>query len=288
MTKELRIMNGSFTVEKVLNNNVLIATHDRYSEVVLIGKGIGFGKKQADVIEDKGYDKMFILKDEKEQKQFKKLLGYVDETLVDISNDVIYHIKKRTNHSLNEHIHIALTDHIAFAVKRLQQGFDIKNPFLMETESLYPEEFQIAREVVGIINEKTGICLPEGEIGFIALHIHSALTNRPLSEVNRHSQLMAKLVQVIEDSFQMKVDKESVHYLRLIRHIRFTIDRIKREEPTKEPEKLMLLLKNEYPLCYNTAWKLIKILQQMLKKPVHEAEAVYLTLHLYRLTNKIS
>ncbi len=116
-------MKGSFTVEKVLNNNVLIATHDRYSEVVLIGKGIGFGKKQADVIEDKGYDKMFILKDEKEQKQFKKLLGYVDETLVDISNDVIYHIKKRTSQPLNEHIHIALTDHIAFAVKRPQRGF---------------------------------------------------------------------------------------------------------------------------------------------------------------------
>ena len=63
-------MKGSFTVEKVLNNNVLIATHDRYSEVVLIGKGIGFGK-QADVIEDKGYDKMFILKDEKEQNNLK-------------------------------------------------------------------------------------------------------------------------------------------------------------------------------------------------------------------------
>ena len=113
----------------------------------------------------------------------------------------------------------------------------------METETLYPEEFQIAREVVGMINEKTGICLPEGEIGFIALHIHSALTNRPLSEVNQHSQLMSRLVQVIEESFQMKVNKESVHYLRLIRHIRFTIDRINREEQTKEPEKLMLLLK---------------------------------------------
>ncbi len=43
---------------------------------------------------------MFILKDEKEQKQFKKLLDYVDEKLVDISNDVIYHISNRTNHSL--------------------------------------------------------------------------------------------------------------------------------------------------------------------------------------------
>lgn len=162
----------------------------------------------------------------------------------------------------------------------------MKNPFLMETQSLYPEEYQIAKEVIDMINEKAGICLPEGEIGFIALHIHSALTNRPLSEVNQHSQLMAQLVEVIEDSFQMKVNKESVNYLRL--HIRFTIERIKKEEPTKEPEKLMLLLKNEYPLCYNTAWKLIKILQQTLKKPVHEAEAVYLTLHLYRLTNKIS
>ena len=50
----------------------------------------------------------------------------MDETLVDISNDVIYHIKKRTSQPLNEHIHIALTDHIAFAVKRLQQGLTLK------------------------------------------------------------------------------------------------------------------------------------------------------------------
>ena len=29
-------------IEKVLNNNVLIAEHPSYGEVVLIGKGIGF------------------------------------------------------------------------------------------------------------------------------------------------------------------------------------------------------------------------------------------------------
>ncbi len=47
-------MKGSFTVEKVLNNNVLIATHDRYSEVVLIGKGIGFGKNKRMSLKIKG------------------------------------------------------------------------------------------------------------------------------------------------------------------------------------------------------------------------------------------
>nr|WP_276203138.1 transcription antiterminator [Bacillus haynesii] len=286
--KELRIVNRSFTVEKVLNNNVLIALHDDYREVVLIGKGIGFGKKRGDLIEHENYEKMFILENDKEQSQYMKLLTYVDEKMVDIANDVIYHIAQKIGQPLNEHIHVALTDHIAFAVKRLEKGFDMKNPFLLETESLYPKEYEVAKEVVDMINEKSDIQLPEGEIGFIALHIHSAMTNRPLSEVNQHSQLISKLVQVIEDSFQMQVNRESVNYLRLIRHLRFTIDRIKRDEPIQEPEKLMLLLKTEYPLCYNTAWKMIKILQQALKKPVHEAEAVYLTLHLYRLTNKIS
>lgn len=72
-------MNRSFTVEKVLNNNVLIALHDDYREVVLIGKGIGFGKKRGDLIEHENYEKMFILENDKEQSQYKKLLTYVDE-----------------------------------------------------------------------------------------------------------------------------------------------------------------------------------------------------------------
>ena len=47
----------------------------------------------------------------------------------------------------------------------------MNNPFLLETESLYPKEYEVAKEVVDMINESP-IQLPEGEIGFIALHIH--------------------------------------------------------------------------------------------------------------------
>ena len=36
----------SFTVDKALNNNVIIARHPSLGEVVLIGKGIGFGKNR--------------------------------------------------------------------------------------------------------------------------------------------------------------------------------------------------------------------------------------------------
>ncbi|KFZ43588.1 transcription antiterminator [Anoxybacillus flavithermus] len=279
-------MEQSFRIEKVLNNNVLIASHPTYDEVVLIGKGIGFGKKKGDVIEQKDVEKWFILKNEREQEQYKKLLPHVDEEFIGLMNDIIHHIQKRTNSSLNEHIHVALTDHILFAIKRLEQGMDIKNPFLVETKSLYPLEYDVATEVVNMLNERLHIQLPEGEIGFIALHIHSALTNHQLSEVNQHSQLISRLVSIVEEQLDIRIDRESIHYLRFVRHLRYAIERVKKGEKIEEPKKLSNILKETYPLCYNLSWKLIKIMQQTLQLPVDEAEAVYLTLHLQRLTGK--
>ncbi|KIQ94988.1 RNA-binding antitermination protein GlcT [Anoxybacillus thermarum] len=279
-------MEQSFRIEKILNNNVLIASHRMYDEVVLIGKGIGFGKKKGDVIEQNGVEKWFILKNEREQEQYKKLLPHVDEEFIGLMNDIIYHIRKRTNSPLNEHIHVALTDHILFAIKRLEQGMDIKNPFLVETKSLYPLEYDVATEVVNMLNDRLHIQLPEGEIGFIALHIHSALTNHQLSEVNQHSQLISRLVSVVEEQLDIRIDRESIHYLRFVRHLRYAIERVKKGEKIEEPKKLSNILKETYPLCYNLSWKLIKIMQQTLQLPVDEAEAVYLTLHLQRLTGK--
>ncbi|WP_339211298.1 PRD domain-containing protein [Aeribacillus sp. FSL K6-8210] len=277
---------GSFKVKKVLNNNVLIAGHDTFQEVVLIGKGIGFEKKRGELISNETVEKIFVLKNEQEQEQYKKLLPYTNEKMIEVVSDCIAHISKKVGLPLNEHIHIALTDHITFAIKRIEQGMDIKNPFLSETEVLYPKEYNIASEVVSIIEDKLKIKLPKGEIGFIALHIHSAITHKSISEVNRHSQLIAQLIEVAEDSLNIQLDKESFNYLRLVRHLQATIERVLKEEKTEEPEELALLLKKKCPLCYNVAWKMIKMMQQVLKKQIDEAEAVYLTMHLYRIAKK--
>lgn len=97
--------------------------------------------------------------------------------------------------------------------------------------------------MVSIIEDKLKIKLPKGEIGFIALHIHSAITHKSISEVNRHSQLIAQLIEVAEDSLNIQLDKESFNYLRLVRHLQATIERVLKEEKTEEPEELALLLK---------------------------------------------
>ncbi|KPL57661.1 glucose PTS transporter transcription antiterminator GlcT [Rossellomorea vietnamensis] len=279
---------STLNVKKVLNNNVLIAVHESYGEVVLIGKGIGFNRKKGDPIQNDIAEKMFVLKGEKEQEQYKNLLPFLNEDMSNVIISAIELIRERTNSFLNEHIHIALTDHILFAINRLMRGMEIRNPFLVETRTLYPFEYEIAKEVVGMINEMTDVHLPEGEVGFIALHIHSAMMNKDLSEVNQHSQLISRLIGMIEQQLDVEINKESVDYMRLIRHIRYTIERVLRGERVEEPEKIAKLLKEEYPVCYNLSWKLIKMMQQTLQKPVYDAEAVYLTMHLQRIQNKVN
>ncbi|QCJ40752.1 transcription antiterminator [Bacillus sp. S3] len=277
---------ANLLIDKVLNNNVLIAKHPSYEEVVLIGKGIGFNRKHGDYIETEAVEKLFVLKNEKEQQNYIKLLPFIDNEYLEVIISSIDLIKQRTQSVLNEHIHVALTDHLMFALTRASQGMEMRNPFLIETKALYHREYEIAEEVVRYINDKAGISLPVGEIGFIALHIHSAITNKNLTVVNQHSQLVSRLVEMVEKQFKFEIDKESIDYMRLVRHLRFAIERVEKGERVAEPEKIASLLKEEYPVCYNLSWKLIKVMQQSLKKKVFDAEAVYLTMHLQRLQNK--
>lgn len=274
-------------IDKVLNNNVLIADHPSYEEVVLIGKGIGFNRKRGDFIDIDAVEKLFVLKNEKEQENYLKLLPFIDTDYLEVIISAIELIKQRTNSELNEHIHVALTDHLMFAITRASQGMVISNPFLVETKALYRFEYEVASEVVQLIREKTGISLPVGEIGFISLNIHSAITNKDLSEVNQHSQLVSRLVELVEKQLEIEIDKEGIDYMRLVRHFRFAIERIINGERVEEPEKISSLLKEEYPVCYSLSWKLIKVMQQTLQMKVFDAEAVYLTMHLQRLQKKV-
>lgn len=277
---------NAFIVKKTLNNNVLIATDPHHEEVVLIGKGIGFNKKRDDAIDEHTIEKLFVLRNEKEQEHYKDLLPYIDEATLNIIIAAIEIIRKKSNVILNEQVHVALTDHILFAIHRLMKGQAITNPFLAETKALYPFEYEIAAEVVDFINQSINLNLPEGEIGFIALHVHSSISDKDISEINKYSQLVKQLIEMIENQFEITIDHEGIDYIRLVRHIRYTIERVIRNERIEEPVKIASLLKKEYPICYNLSWKLIKVMQQTLQKPMDDAEAVYLTMHLQRLTNK--
>ena len=273
-------------VSKVLNNNVIIADDPHYGEVVVIGKGIGFGRKESDPIESEAAEKMFILRSRREQEQYKQLLPQVDERLIEVMDEALQHIRSRSGAELNEHIHVALTDHIGFALKRIEQGITFQNPFLYETKEIYPEEYKLAEYVVDLIEQRFGTSLGSDEVGFVALHIHSAMTNRPIGEVKEHSQLIADLIDLIEQSLGGGLNRTSLDYSRLLTHLRFAIERVRRGEEVRSTDRLAELLGREYPEMYSLAWKLTKVMEKRLGLPVYKAEVSYLTVHLQRLAER--
>lgn len=276
----------SLQVAKVLNNNVIIANHPDHGEVVIIGKGIGFNRKTGEAIPLESVEKLFILTSRQEQEQYKQLVPQIDEQFIEIIGEIISYISKRTHSSLNEHIHIALTDHLAFAIKRADQDLSFHNPFLYETKELYPLEYELAEHAISLIKQRMGIDLGEDEIGFVALHINSAMTNRHISEVRGHAQLIADLIVMIETELDITVQRQSLDYSRLLTHLRFAIERIRRGEQVEEVKKLEHLLSIEYPVLYELAKKLTLAMESRLSKPVYQAEISYLTMHLYRVARE--
>ncbi|TWT27072.1 glucose PTS transporter transcription antiterminator GlcT [Planomicrobium sp. CPCC 101110] len=279
-------MKQILTIKKVLNNNVVIAQHDIYKEVVLIGNGLGFNRAKGEPISFDKADKTFLLKDEKEKEQYVNLVPHIEENLIGFTHELLLFIEKEMGKELNEHIHVALTDHLAFAINRAKKDMQFSNPFLYEIEALYPKEYGVAKAVVRRVEEQMDIEFPEGEIGFIALHIHSAVTDKSLRDINRYNLLISQLVEIIEANLNLHLQRDDVDYHRLIQHLHRAIDRAHQGQPLGEENKLEELLKKEYPVCYNLAWKLIKVMQNQLNKPVDEAEVLYLTIHLQRLLHK--
>ena len=211
-------------VIKALNNNMVLIK-EQGVEKILLAKGIGFNKKFGDILEDNlEVDKVFSIEDKKNQENLKEVYNRVDGEFVAICEEALAEISEELGEELNETIHIGLIDHLAIAMKRLKNKEQINNPFIVEIETLYSVEFEMAKKIVNKLQDKYEIDFPEGEIGFITLHIHSARNGKMLSNSIKYSYLSNKIIIYIEEKFNSKIDKRSLDYARFLSHVRFTIE----------------------------------------------------------------
>ncbi|MFX0560877.1 PRD domain-containing protein [Tepidibacillus infernus] len=279
----------SYLVKRTLNNNTVLAVDEFQKEVVLLGKGIGFNRKKGEWIPyDSSIEKIFVLSSDNNRETMLRIFTETEEEIIHAINDYIQYIEDRLEVKLTEQFLVSFIDHISFAIKRLKQGIQIQNPFLHEVRSLYPEEYALAQDGVNMLSKLLKMEIPDDEIGFITLHLHSAKTKQSVSKMNQFSSLIGKLIQVIENELEIKIDRDSIDYARLITHLRFAIERTERNQFLDQDHPLTTLLRKEYPICYNLSWQLVKIMQNELKAQIPEAEVSYLTLHIERIYQKMN
>ena len=267
-------------VIKALNNNMVLIK-EQGVEKILLAKGIGFNKKFGDILEDNlEVDKVFSIEDKKNQENLKEVYNRVDGEFVAICEEALAEISEELGEELNETIHIGLIDHLAIAMKRLKNKEQINNPFIVEIETLYSVEFEMAKKIVNKLQDKYEIDFPEGEIGFITLHIHSARNGKMLSNSIKDSYLSNKIIICIEEKFNSKIDKRSLDYARFLSHVRFTIERVLTDTVLKND--LTEIIKKSYPISYEIAEGASKIIEETLDKKVCDDEVAYIAMHVER------
>ena len=278
--REFMLRNDSKVI-KSFNNNILLIRENGI-EKILFQKGIGFGKRPGELVE-KGtkVEKVFVIENQDNQRNFNEIIDKVDNKLLAIFEEVIAEITDELNEELNESIHIALVDHIYYAIKRIKNKEEIQNPFLVEIETLYNKDFEMAQRISKRIKKEFKVEIPRGEEGFIALHIHSARTHGKLSKTIKYSYLSNVIIEHIEKRLNIVIDKKSLDYARFLTHIRFAIERIMGNKQIKND--LMDIIKIRYELSYKIAGEISEIICRVLDiGSLSDDEISYLAMHIER------
>ena len=272
-------------IEKVINNNIISAYEKSGAEVIVMGRGIGFKKKQGEVVPTDQISKIFRIKSRTLTEQFKELLANMPLERVRISDEIISHAKDHLKLKLNQSIYVTLTDHINFAIERVSQGIEPQNALLWEIKRFYPQEFQLGIYALELIQDRLGILLPEDEAGFIALHFVNAEYGTDIRDAVKFPDQMQAIVDIVERDLGILLDESSLHYERFMTHIKFLIQRIYRKELlSSEDRELSLLMQRKYPREYQCSLKVAEYIMQATGSRLSEEEIMYLSVHIRRVS----
>ena len=272
-------------IEKVINNNIISAYEKSGAEVIVMGRGIGFKKKQVEIVPADQISKIFRIKSRTLAEQFKELLANMPLERVRISDEIISHAKDHLKLKLNQSIYVTLTDHINFAIERVSQGIEPQNALLWEIKRFYPQEFQLGIYALELIQDRLDILLPEDEAGFIALHFVNAEYGTDIRDAVKFPDQMQAIVDIVERELGILLDESSLHYERFMTHIKFLIQRIYRKELlSSEDRELSLMMQRKYPREYQCSVKVAEYIMQATGSRLSEEEIMYLSVHIRRVS----
>ena len=270
-----------FRVIKALNHNGVLAIDvDMNNEYILLGKGIGFGKKVNERMEAPEDTKIYLLQKETERGSIKDILNNIEPEILEIASEIIMEAEKKFR-KVDENILCPLADHIAFALKRINNNEQISNPLTQDIKALFSEEYEVAYKAKDIIKEVKGVDISEDEIGYIALHIHSSLGNEKISQAMETAMLVRDCITSIEKNIGKTIDIDSLSYNRLMSHIKYMAAR------TLKGETINLdmndYIKERFPKSFEIAENICKKLGSELKRELKEVEVGYLAMHIERV-----
>lgn len=276
-------------IKRVFNNNVAMVTSDDGAELIVIGRGLCFGRHAGDVADSSSVEKTYALcestaNDARALDRLSSLIETIPVINLAISEDIVEMLREELDVNVDDTILIALADHITLALDRERKGVPCDNPLLLEIQQFYRKEYGLAGRALQIIKDYLGIQMSDEERGFITLHIVNATMPQRADRLIVSVQLVRDVLAIVSDRYATVLDDTSLPYERFVRHLQFFAQRaLDPKVGQAQDDVLFLIERNNYPKAFSCSEAIADHLLASYGVSVTDAEKSYLAYHIVNL-----
>lgn len=280
--------NKMYVLHRIINNNVIAALDRKDNEVVLMGKGIAFGKKVGEKIDVTTIEKVFILNDKSKKIYFDRIAG-IGDVYFEIAIEIFRNAEKEYPEKLNPLGILMVADHISDAVERYKSGIHVGNALLLDIRRYYLKEYECGLYGIELVKQKAGVTLSEDEAGFIALHIINSEGNEYRQKNAQESlKIINEVFDIVEAYFEIQLDKQSLYYDRFMVHLKYFSNRLLLEKTgSLKDDFIYRMMKIQFPetaKCVEIIATQIEFKHQL---KISNEEKGYLMIHIGNLIKTV-
>lgn len=273
------------TIVRILNNNVVHAKLNG-KEMVIMGKGVAFGKKSGDNIDPNTAEKVFELTNTFASEHISSLLNEISSEYWEFTYEITGYVEHELGIKLNPGFFFALLDHVYVAVKRYRENIVLPEIYMMETGRLYEKEFKISGEIVKRMREAFCCDISDNEKGFILMHIIDTCAENNDTANRSISELVNMITRYVDEEYIHEIDKASIEYSRFLIHVKYLARRVvtKASEENQDIFAILASLKQDFGRQFRLVQKITLVIAAKYQFELSEDEQCYLLIHLIKIT----
>ena len=278
-------------VVKVLNNSLVLALDEDGRETILMGKGIGYNKAIGYQFQEKEIEKVFVLRDREISRNIIRLAAETDSVYFELAKTIIDYAVETYGMELMDHIYLSLTDHLAFAARRVKEGIILQNFYVFDMKKFNPDEFDVGQYGVRLLRERTGLPIPMDEAGNIAFHFINAQYNHPYNSQNlKINRTVDDVLNIVKYHYGLIYQEDTIAFSRYVTHVRLFAQRLVSGQQLKSEES-DLLFQQITAVC-TSELECTKKIRIYVKEEFHteltDQEEGYLVLHIHRILAELN
>lgn len=277
-------------ISRIYNNNVVLTVDHHGKESVMIGRGIAFGKRKGQLVDPAAVEQTFVPEQGMSGERLSMTLSEIPAEILSIATLLESKVRAEGALELSNSFILPLADHLHYAVVRARDGVRVEYPLAPEVTVLYPREVEYGRTVLQMVRERLQVELDPNEAIPLALHLVNAqFATADMSQAFRMTEVFAQVFEIIEASYERKINPDSMSAARFVTHLRYLFVRASRasanhtEDDEVSQPSLLAALRADVPRAYACAQKVLLVLQMQLKQSLTRDELTYLTIHIARL-----